>query len=249
MALSSLLMHEVCKRLRPGMRVASVGYPDIVAPLIEVKAILGERFKQLRYRDDSDAIRKWHGGEGRIPDAYSFFELQAASLDVFDIAVLRGGEIILDFNYPITDAYTERYDALIDVGSAEHCFNIGTAIKNMATMLGQGGFVFHENPANWFNHGFWNINPTVYADFYGQDGFALRECWLVPRGQEPIRNVERKKRFAYQGPEANMIAVAERVKVLPVEWVVQGKYKSMIAGALPAAAGHPGESQKEKELA
>ncbi len=118
----------------------------------------------------------------------------------------------------------------------------------MATMLKQGGFVFHENPHDWGNHGFYGIQPTLYADFYGQSGFKLHECWMVPRGQEPIRNVERKKRFAYQGPEANMIAVAERVEVLPVEWPVQGKYKSMIAAAGVAAAGLSGVSV-EKELA
>jgi hypothetical protein len=132
---------------------------------------------------------------------------------------------------------SQKYDFVIDVGSAEHCFNIGTAFVNMASLLKRGGVILHENPHDWGNHGFYGIQPTLYADFYGQPGFKLHECWLCPRGDEPIKDIERRKRFAYNGPEANMIAIAERTEILPITFPVQGKYKSMIP---QAAAGHTG---------
>lgn len=244
MALSSLLMQELCKRLKPGAVIASMGYPDIIAPHKALQAILGAKFYFLKYREDSEQIQKWHGATQKVPDADSFFGLQGCMLDVFDIARHRGVERLCDLNEPFTVPH--GYDFVIDVGTMEHCFNIGIAACSMAGMLKQGGIILHENPFNWGNHGFWNINPTFYADFYGQQGFRLHECWLVPRDGEPIKDIERNKRFAYNGPEANMIAIAERVETLPIAFPVQGKYKSMIQAAFVApAAGVPGEQLKE----
>lgn len=237
MALTALLTREVCARLKPGMRVASIGYPDIVAPHRDLAAYLGERMERLVYRADSEAIQKRHGAIERIPDAASFFGLLECELDVYDVVEDRGGEIIADFNYQFE---TRKYDAVLDVGSAEHCFNIGVAMANMAGMVRQGGHIFHENPFNWGNHGFWNLNPTAYADFYEHNGFTLRECWLCPRGGEPIKNVERLRRFNFTGVEANLIAVAERVDVRSISWPVQGKYKGLIP-----TPGIAGEQQRE----
>jgi hypothetical protein len=244
MALSVILCQELCARLKPGDRIASWGYPDIIAPPKEIERILGAKIYGLKYRDDSAAIGKWHGVEHRIPDAYSFFAAQGATLDVYDVAQHRGGEIIADLNEPL--AIVTEYDVVIDVGTIEHAFNIGTAFVNMASMLKRGGVILHENPHNWGNHGFYGIQPTLYADFYGQSGFTLHECWLCPRGKDPIKDIERKRRFSYSGPEANMIAIAERTEILPIQFPVQGKYKSMISAAVAApAAGVPGAPERE----
>lgn len=229
MALSTLLMRELCKRLKPGARIASMGYPDIIAPSKEIESILGAKCYSIKYHGDSEAIGKWHGVEQKIPDAHSFFELQGATLDVYDVVDHRGTEIIADLNKPFT--VPRGYDFVIDVGTMEHCFNIGCAALNMAGILTKGGFILHENPYSMGNHGLYSINPTFYADFYGQRGFRLHECWLVPRGHDPIKNVDRTRRFKYEGPEANMIAIAERTEVLPVRFVVQSKYKKMIPDA------------------
>jgi hypothetical protein len=46
-----------------------------------------------------------------------------------------------------------------------------------------------------------------------------------------------------------MIAIAERTEILPIQFPVQGKYKSMISAAVAApAAGVPGEQLKEIAL-
>ena len=238
MALSSTLMQEVCKRLKPGMHVCSFGYPDLIAHPKEVERILGAKIYSLKYRDDSEAIGKWHGVTHKIPDAVSFFALQGATLDVYDVAEHRGGEIICDLNYP--DTTVKSYDFVLDVGTLEHCFNIAQAAINMAGMLKAGGVILHENPFAMGNHGLYSMNPTWYADFYGQRGFKLHDCWLVPKGAEPIKDIERTKRFNYSGPEANIIAVAERLEILPFAWQVQSKYKKMIP-----AAGVAGEKLRE----
>jgi len=232
MALSVNLMNELCKRLKPGARIAAMGYPDIVAPPKDIERILGAKIYSLKYREDSAEIGKWHGFQHRIPDAYSFFAAQSATLDVYDVAQHRGGEIIADLNEPLQSpygqAYGRGYDFVLDVGTLEHCFNIAQAATNMAGLLNKGGMILHENPFAMGNHGFYSINPTWYADFYGQRGFKLHECWLAPKGAEVIKSIERTRRFQYNGPEANMIAIAERTEVLPIAWPVQTKYKKMI---------------------
>jgi len=243
LALSLNLQNELCGRLKPGARIASFGYPDIIAPPSEIARLLGDRINQLHCREDSEQIGKWHGVQHPIPDAYSFFNLLLATLDVYDVAQHRGGEIIADLNEPLR--VVSEYDFVIDVGTIEHCFNIGQAALNMAGMLKAGGFILHENPFAMGNHGFYSINPTWYADFYGQQGFKLHECWLVAKENAPVKNVERTSRFMYQGPEANCIAIAERLEVLPITWPHQSKYKKMITAA---AAAHDagGSGAKEK---
>lgn len=80
MALSISQTAALAKILKPGMSIASLGYPDLIA-LIENMYMSG-----LEYRDDSEAICKRHGLKNRpIPDAHSFFELQGCKLDVYDI--------------------------------------------------------------------------------------------------------------------------------------------------------------------
>jgi hypothetical protein len=241
MGLNTNLLRAVAKRIKPGMLVCSFGYPDIVAPPKEVGAVLGSKIYGLKYHYASDEIAKWHHVHHRIPDAHAFFELLGCELDVWDIVAHRGRENICDLN--IQDEprlLAEKYDMVIDIGSAEHCFNIGSAIANMARVVKKGGTIFHENPFNWGNHGFWNLNPTVYADFYGQNGFTLQECWLCPKGAKPIDNVERQRRFTFTGGEANVIAIAERVETRPIQWPVQGKYRSLIP-----TPGTAGEQLKE----
>ena len=57
MALTSLLLKEVVKRLKPGMRVASIGYPDIIAPHNELAEYLGDKMPRMVYRADSEKIQ------------------------------------------------------------------------------------------------------------------------------------------------------------------------------------------------
>ena len=52
-------------------------------------------------------------------------------------------------------------------------FNIGEAIKNIAVATKKGGLVWHGSPLLFFNHGFYNLNPTFFVDFYSQNGFEI----------------------------------------------------------------------------
>lgn len=237
--------------LRPGMRVASMGYPDLIAPIPAIELMLGERFKDVVYREDSETICQRHFLTERrpIPDAASFFNLLECDLDVFDIVDERGCEILLDLNEPILGrAYSvpriERYsyDIVLDVGTLEHCFNIAQAAFNMASLVCDGGYIIHENPFNWGNHGFYGLNPTWYADFYAANGFEVLTCSFVTRDGRGC-DAPPTERFVYVKEEVNILTVAKRIAVVPQKYPTQSKYAKLIPDA-----GVPGEAN-EKEVA
>lgn len=211
-----------------GGRIASMGYPDIVAPPELIAKVLGDRLENLKYREDSEAICKWHGIKPvrPIPDAKSFFSLLGADLEVFDIVQTRGDEIMRDLNYPIDER--DEYDFVLDVGTIEHCFNIGQAALNMAGLLKPSGLIFHGNPFNSGNHGFYGLNPTWYADFYGQPGFELMHCHLEARGSTEQYTPALTGRFSCPYGEVNIFAIARRIDVRPIRFPVQHKYAKMI---------------------
>lgn len=236
MALSltqTIALQKIVKRKAWPMRVASLGYPDIIAHIDDLPG--------LTYRADSEAICKRHGLVQRpIPDAHSFFELLGCKLDVFDIVQERGCEILCDLNSPLDPALKAyNYDIVLDVGTAEHCINIWQAMVSMAGMVKQGGYIIHENPFNWGNHGFYNLNPTLFADFYESNGFKVLECKLVNRNGDYCE-VPHTKRFKFVGKEMNVFALAQRVAMKPFTFPVQSKY----AGLIPVA-GVRAETEKE----
>ncbi len=226
MALTGFMLLKVSHKIKEGSKVASMGYPDILASSKVVEQILGSKAYKVEYRKDSEAICKRHGmNQHLVPDAASLFRLMGAKLDVFDVINERGCEIIADMNYPLAEQHIQQYDVVMDVGTLEHCFNIAQAGMNMAGLLRQGGCIFHENPFNWGNHGFYGLNPTWYYDFYTQNGFELEDFRMLPREGGSIDKLPLTERFSYVKGEANLYAVARRKEIATLRYPVQTKYK------------------------
>lgn len=243
MALTALTTSMLLPLIKPGARVAACGYPDMIAPLDLMERLLGVRFGALKYRPDSDRICKRHGLKPRrIPDAQSVFGMLEAKLDVFDIVQERGDEILCDLNEPMFELKAtepielveryQSYDFVLDVGTLEHCFNIGQAAKNMVGLLKAGGIIFHGNPHCSGNHGFYGLQPTWYADFYGQDGFELLYCKLMVHGSDEPLDVPLTARFSFGAPEVNIFATARRNEIKPIIYPQQTKYKGSAAWQL-----------------
>lgn len=240
MALNRLMLLELCKRMEPGATVASFGYPDILVPLPELEPYL--QGLDVTFRVDSPAICRRHGLAPRpIPDADSLFDALGAKLHVFDIVKERGNEIICDLNEPMRTA--PYYDFVLDIGTIEHCFNIGLAVKNMASLVKVGGIIMHENPFFMPNHGFYSLNPTFYTDFYEANGFKVLECLLL-HGKEQAKPPQ-TARFKTEARDAtNVFFMAERMEVRPFVWPTQTKYKQIYAAA---GLSQPGEKEKAHE--
>ncbi|MEE8058021.1 MAG: hypothetical protein V3T17_09310 [Pseudomonadales bacterium] len=91
--------------------------------------------------------------------------------EVFDFQKYEGNEQIIDLNDPIPEQYRNRYHFVIDAGTTEHVFDYAQALRNCATLVKLHGYIYHGVPMNWPNHGFYNISPTLYYDFYEDNGF------------------------------------------------------------------------------
>jgi SAM-dependent methyltransferase len=224
MALNPTMLERILDRAKPGDAIASMGYPDILYPQEKLRERLGDKILALKYRGDSEAICKRHGIAKRdIPDAESLFEVFGIALDVYDIVQERGCETLCDLNYPVPQACVGQYDFVIDVGTMEHCFNVAQALMNMAAMVKVGGVVLHENPYNWGNHGFYNFNPTLFHDFYGDNGFSVG-CELVDTRTGKLYQAPAHSRF-FAEIELNILTVAERVEEREFTIPTQHKYR------------------------
>lgn len=212
-------------------KAISLGYPDILATESEIAGIFGERIAEgLKYREDSGAIARWHGQGGKLQDmvdAEHFFSLLGYELEVVDIVAARGGEILLDLNKPIPEHLHQRYILAMDGGTLEHCFNIAQAMKNLAAMVALGGVVYQSNPFSQPNHGFYNLNPTFYYDFYELNGFAVsffRMISTTPSLQVMEVPAHTKFRGVPEG-SANLV-LAKRIEVRDIVYPVQTIYRA-----------------------
>jgi SAM-dependent methyltransferase len=97
------------------------------------------------------------------------------NVQVMDIDEYEGADHLFDLNQPeCPSGLHSKFDLIVDGGSLEHCFNLPNALNSIGTMLRENGVVFHTNPANlMIDHGFFQISPTLYSDYYAAAGFDL----------------------------------------------------------------------------
>lgn len=148
-----------------GAEVLSLSYPDILVSPEDMKENFGFEVKRITNQN------RRHHVNFQLPetrDVFDFFEVK--KLDCVDIAKTEGSERVVDLNYPND---LGKYDVIIDPGTLEHCFNIGQAFMNCANAVKTGGIIFHLSPVNMMNHGFYNLCPTVFYDFYTQNGWTV----------------------------------------------------------------------------
>jgi len=209
--------------------VLSLGYPDILASAEEIGTLFGaDIVDALEFRPDSAQIARWHGlgAERKIAESAQLMALLGYDLEVLDVVEARGGELLLDLNEPVPQRLHRRYALIIDPGTLEHCFNIAQAARNLAEMVAPGGCVFHGNPLNMYNHGFYNLNPTWYRDFYAAIGFEIAQMVGVAN---PVFGLQRFEvpptaRFAGVPENSSLYVLAQRTADAPIRWPTQSKY-------------------------
>lgn len=236
MAINSMILEMIIRAAKqipqPQKRMLCLGYPDMLVTEHQLVALLGaEATARLTYREDSESIIRWHKLEGqisRIAESRSVFAELGITSDFVDITASRGFEIVLDLNQPAPAELIDRYDLVYDGGTLEHCFNVGQVMRNICNFVRMGGFIIHVNPMNYFNHGFFNFNPTFYHDWYTQSGntiassfYAIFGSVLAPQYTmldpvEPFRIPERS---------ALMVAATKTSAAEP-HWPMQSKYNN-----------------------
>lgn len=209
MALPAIMLDYVCRAAEElgGGSACSAGYPDLLVKKEHFVALLGaERAARVSTRGDSQQILAWHGMKGQfdaVYDARETFRELGFSLDVVDLVAARGDEIIVDLNVPLPADFTRRYELVVDTGTCEHCFHIGQAAMNLAALVKKGGYIVQALPLSSFNHGFYNVNPTWFHDFYPANGFEIH--LLVG-----ISNIVLAPKFLELPPHASFSSVPDK---------------------------------------
>lgn len=191
--------------------VLSLGYPDL-----DITADAAEKLFGYRPTKFTEA-HTWHGRKDPLPDSEELFAKLGARLTVVDFTSDRGMERIADLNEPHD---LGKFDLVIDPGTLEHCFNIGQAFLNACNAVKAGGKILHLNPMTMLNHGFYNLNPTLYHDFYLQNGWEINDCSVI-KSFEP--KPEATRRFQMQ-PEYLIRVLATRHTEDELKFPIQTKY-------------------------
>lgn len=115
-----------------------------------------------------------------IHQNYFLKVLGAKNIDAIDINPNEGCNLTFDLGEPLPEKIFNGWDLIIDGGTTEHIFNISTAFKNYINLLKINGSIIHMNPISGsILHGYYQISPKLYFDFYRNNGCEILECKIV----------------------------------------------------------------------
>lgn len=194
-------------------RALSAGYPDL---LVRWEDIPGHEQMNATPRPDTKELQEHHSWPWPMYDTSHILQWLGLELNVIDISVQEGSEKVIDLNFPQD---LGEFDLVIDPGTTEHCFNIAQAAVNLAASVKVGGFISQAIPMAMFNHGYYNLNPKWFLDFYGCNGFEVQRLVIRDKNRlaEPL---ERKARYMGIPDNAVLICLAKRVKRVAFSWPI-----------------------------
>lgn len=146
----------------------------------------------------------------------------------------------LDLNFP--QDLGRGFEVTVNNGTAEHIFNIGQFFKTMHDHTKVGGLMIHEAPfTGWFNHGFYNVQPTLFVDLvatngYGVEGFLL--CQHRPSAITQIRHPLELLEMAKENRiprDSVLVALLRRTSDAPFAYPQQGYYAGRVSAEEKAA--------------
>jgi hypothetical protein len=115
-----------------------------------------------------------------------FFAHMGLDLTAMDVSAYEGAEIIHDLNLPIPSDLHGRFKTVIDGGTTEHVFDVRAAFRNIADLLAPGGLAIHISPCNnYVNHGFWQLSPRSFFDFYHVNGYEDLQMTMIVSPRDP----------------------------------------------------------------
>lgn len=169
-------------------------------------------------------LRQINPQSSRFVHAKSFFKLLGISqknyydVDKFDFDKPR---ILHDLEKSFSPKYKNFFNLIIDSGTLEHIFDIRSVMANIIAITKTGGYVLQIIPSNNFlNHGFYQVNPTFFYDFYTANGFKIIESYLVeirPGGYRFHHYRQKTFNSFYINPYSRLISLFLVKKIKSVE--------------------------------
>jgi hypothetical protein len=132
-------------------------------------------------------IPEWKTGPnaGFTNDRVVFQMLTGAEVLALDVSSYEDADYVADLNKPLPGDLLGKFGLVLDAGTLEHVFDVRQALINVNGLARVGGRVFHSSPANsWMQHGFYQLSPTLFYDYYGVNLFEHPECYLIEMTKE-----------------------------------------------------------------
>jgi hypothetical protein len=152
-------------------------------------AVEGERAHLLRELDEiMQAQRPEMMFE--IADVYWRTIWQPASMTAIDFHGTASA-LRQDLNNPLD--LPRQYAVVMNLGTAEHVFNVYQVFKSMHDHTLPGGMMVLALPfSGWVDHGFYNFNPTFYWDLAAVNGYTVKLC--VYSEMQPLKLIQLERR-------------------------------------------------------
>lgn len=195
-----LLLREATRQPFGG-RVLTLGRQDVHFTRAQLEGVASEMGVVLHATANALAAKQHFASRGFIDDQTLFTALGSSEVEALDYSDFEGADHVFDLNASeVPESLRGRFDVVVDAGTLEHVFHIPHALANVFQMLRDGGRVVHLAPScNHLDHGFWMFSPTVFADFYGANGWdvhtlqlfrythlAAVDPWLVFEHRDPV---------------------------------------------------------------
>ena len=186
----------------------------------------------------------WSAGADphRSLDGPAFFQsLGFERCLALDISDYEGAQIIHDLNDPnLPLSHYGVADCVVDAGTLEHVFQLPNAFGNIFRLLAVDGLVVHTTPANgYLDHGFYQISPTLYYDYYVANQHRIISANVINRHPrvrcEPyVEDIYRNRGTLYSAerlPRATVFFAAQKTAESTTGKVpTQGYYDKMHSG-------------------
>ncbi|MEI8395159.1 MAG: class I SAM-dependent methyltransferase [Rhodospirillaceae bacterium] len=110
-----------------------------------------------------------------VSDRLFFTALGFETVDAVDIGDHEGANLIFDLNADdIRSHIPDEYDLVLDCGTMEHVFDVARVFRHLFEVTRIGGHIIHVMPGNnFYDHGFYQLSPTLFRDYYFHNKFDL----------------------------------------------------------------------------
>lgn len=117
---------------------------------------------------------------GCIDDVTLFRALGFSEVKSLDFSSWEGADYIADLNLPLPDELHGRFDAVFEAGTIQHVFHLPQVLTNIHALLKDGGRALHgmATCTNHVDHGFYMFSPTLFHDFYSENGWRIDDAFF-----------------------------------------------------------------------
>lgn len=209
-------------KFKKNLKALCLGYPDLlVAKDVLINELGLDYVNNLPIDSLADDIKRWHKkpSDFEVYDSLYILKNFGFEITIFDAVKHRNIETIVNLNEQLNNNFDENFDLVIDTGTLEHCFNVGTAFKNICQTVKKDGIFVTSAPVTKLDHGYWNFGTIVYKDGFEKNGFKILEQSYF-KGEDEVFNPTRKN-----VPNLTVaFCIAKRIEIKEWVWPIQGKY-------------------------